>query len=1280
MPPKPKGKDGSAIRIDSALTGIDRWIWPEWSEADISAEKWESGGGTTGGKKPEKGKSATPSYFEDPDGQPVLPRSLAEKCRQWRRIPDIYLKGGATTVFEELTPHNPISILQSNTHLLYSPYIRYLIGSIKSLQSFCLSTDGLEEWRPWSLIYSLNKPGGKEHKPLVNPSGKYICKLFWCGKWRKIVVDDAIPCDEDGTPLLIVSDNLNEIWPLIISKALLKLSALSLSTRSPEIPEWHIITGLTSWMPEYFTDNVKVTWDLLTNHLPSWCRSSGPPATPQVDAKKDKKSTKKKDDAPNLASDGTYPLFCLANIELQSGCDSDTDTSHPAWIIKTRDKPLKEPSPPPEIPKWKLVRPQAEVLQLLDDIEKAKIPHRWCQVRSPLKISEDMSEDTTTNPEGQGEGADEAEAETYSPDGSEWIRIDDLADKPKKIVIFHRQTNPNYYHQHEYLPAIKENIKGVNYKYLLTDAKSDNVNVIISFNTQNTKNEWNSLTQDASNQSLNSDTPELTDQETDQVDSEAAIRLHDKTMEQQESSTLHIQKYSLLKYIQKPEEIIAIQSYCQGSIRFTLPKGRNVLRLELAARYVSTIDLMIEKHENDLIQFGTLDKIIPYAANWPFSWEQFGKGLIQNVKNIVDSLGDQVAIKEAIHALARTLGTTENKDLWSRFRCAFYRLASDLLGDSAIPEDLGALRLIFQDCVPSLGPQPYFPQVKTAMNAEDSQESMSVEDLSNHLRGISVKALTAASMIARNWRGASCRKNINALSGQSAGAIRRRTSAKNRMEHLFSKFDDKVHETIVKLLMLESDWPNIQLKSLARDSPHTFSLSSLEGKFPPIHDEWGIIFMESINVKTETELFPFFTEIGTDPIYCRTRIRLIDGNSGKELSTMLRRVNPVKVKPGKYILIGEVESSDETVAGSWKMQLISSPLAQNLIEQREASFVAKTETGFYIPPTPATYEPGLLFRYNITINSETSILSSFHLSCNGPDAKLKLILKRRNEEIFVVGGQGSVLIPACEFEVSQSDSTFGKELSDQKSLARTNSRTSKAAKSSNSADSVASSEYVIEGYCTGGWILSPEEEQWVEKLRSEEENEARVFQDLVGKGSSSSVPDEPTKKSEKKKSSSKVNSPDTQSEQATWLLKIFAEQDHSDLIDLKLDTSRKESVRAMKLAWESAEPGRHLKGHQARIAYLNSFEESGDPIPTVDQLMQKAKKGSLPENPETAIQNFAERRAAVEEYRRLEEEERKNDLVNTQKEYEELNERENRILDQINFSLQMSPKPPSESR
>ena len=53
----------------------------------------------------------------------------------------------------------------------------------------------------------------------------------------------------------------------------------------------------------------------------------------------------------------------------------------------------------------------------------------------------------------------------------------------------------NYYHQNEYLPAVEESIKGVNYKYLLTDTKTDDVNVIITFNIQNTKNEWNGIAQ-----------------------------------------------------------------------------------------------------------------------------------------------------------------------------------------------------------------------------------------------------------------------------------------------------------------------------------------------------------------------------------------------------------------------------------------------------------------------------------------------------------------------------------------------------------------------------------------------------------------------------------------------------------------------------------------------------------------------------------------------------------------------------------------------------------------
>jgi len=157
----------------------------------------------------------------------------------------------------------------------------------------------------------MNKTGGKEHKPLVNPNGKYVVKLYWVGKWRKVVVDDSIPCDINGAPLLITSSNSNEIWPLVLSKALLKLTALALSPRNREIPEFNIVTALTGWIHEVLSGSCNSTWDLLKNNMPMF--SPEPVHTPATEDKgKDKgKDKKKKDDG--AASKMT--AFCLAELE-----------------------------------------------------------------------------------------------------------------------------------------------------------------------------------------------------------------------------------------------------------------------------------------------------------------------------------------------------------------------------------------------------------------------------------------------------------------------------------------------------------------------------------------------------------------------------------------------------------------------------------------------------------------------------------------------------------------------------------------------------------------------------------------------------------------------------------------------------------------------------------------------------------------------------------------------------------------------------------------------------
>ena len=46
------------------------------------------------------------------------------------------------------------------------------------------------------------------------------------GAWRKVTVDDWMPFDEEGKLLLPATPNENELWPMLLSKALIKVASL----------------------------------------------------------------------------------------------------------------------------------------------------------------------------------------------------------------------------------------------------------------------------------------------------------------------------------------------------------------------------------------------------------------------------------------------------------------------------------------------------------------------------------------------------------------------------------------------------------------------------------------------------------------------------------------------------------------------------------------------------------------------------------------------------------------------------------------------------------------------------------------------------------------------------------------------------------------------------------------------------------------------------------------------------------------------------------------------
>jgi len=46
------------------------------------------------------------------------------------------------------------------------------------------------------------------------------------GCWRKVIIDDLMPFDNEGNLLLPATSMSHELWPMLLTKALLKVAAL----------------------------------------------------------------------------------------------------------------------------------------------------------------------------------------------------------------------------------------------------------------------------------------------------------------------------------------------------------------------------------------------------------------------------------------------------------------------------------------------------------------------------------------------------------------------------------------------------------------------------------------------------------------------------------------------------------------------------------------------------------------------------------------------------------------------------------------------------------------------------------------------------------------------------------------------------------------------------------------------------------------------------------------------------------------------------------------------
>ncbi|XP_056873061.1 androglobin isoform X5 [Takifugu flavidus] len=356
----------AAASCESLGSGSRFPIWPEWSDVEISKEKWDS-----------SNKSHNAPYFEDPEGKLSLPALL--NVHSWKRPTD-FIINKAPLVVED---HSTFDLIASSEHLLCSELMRWIIAEIYIVWNVCNCTpSGEDGWRPWEHIYSLCKPMNG-HLPLYNSYGKYVIRLYWMGCWRKITVDDSMPFSEANQLLLPASACQSELWPMLLAKALLKVANTNIGPEScGKMGELNFIHMLTGWIPEVRTItslHVKETWDFLRGSVPEFqhpderlSEMKPPAAAPAAEREPGFNKSplpgpeRSKGSAEIVVCASYYPLHPYGSSRGIGRMNVSSEVlrqyglsllhSHIVLLTRTRACPLEQPVQPPPVPRWKLIR------------------------------------------------------------------------------------------------------------------------------------------------------------------------------------------------------------------------------------------------------------------------------------------------------------------------------------------------------------------------------------------------------------------------------------------------------------------------------------------------------------------------------------------------------------------------------------------------------------------------------------------------------------------------------------------------------------------------------------------------------------------------------------------------------------------------------------------------------------------------------------------------------------------------------------------------------------
>ncbi|XP_061756562.1 androglobin isoform X2 [Nerophis ophidion] len=659
--------------------------------------------------------------------------------------------------------------------------------------------------------------------------------------------------------------------------------------------------------------------------------------------------------------------------------------------------------------------------------------------------------------------------------------------------------------------------------------------------------------------------------------------------------------------------IVTIETNSSQASLLRLPLGRHVLSFHINAELGYHVHLW----SKTLFFFGDEDSIMSHCTKESLRFTEKATAIMRGLSKLVAVFNDRHGKKPLIRKNFEKMYCPADKtpiEKWhihKAFSLALYVMLCDALDRRMTPLERFAVMALTAD--PSLlarAPKAHSPSLhldsKPPENWNSSQPT--------------AEEVEAATVLQAAFRSRLVRRVLR--SSKSVGKDNIQIAAV--LSDMWSKVgsDADKHATSLLRNMFEFSDKYTKFSSCQLDEWTKIVFADYSVVIPEKANSWLLLFREVFFFTKETLLLP---KVYCPVRYCR--LHIINNDTGEELTKLITRVQPHLYQPNMngYTFVAEVMTLELPPAGAkWTMRLTGTrePLPKLSQPTTLSTFSEQEFQDYYIPNNR-----NIICSYAVKVT--TPVAATLHFQTSSPSVMIRLFIMDHESEMASATGQGVAVIPVFNFLPSKEEEPIAPSCaveeenqnisptpeneinvldgSQQEEEGSTSGKSDFAADHSPPPTWLPEHKYLVRAeVLRQSWDLD-ESQLAFAHLLSYRETQVFFPEEVIESTSDMSsneeqCPDPPkaNRKVEEEKTNGSCSSEDTSLDltKANFMLRVAVDKSQAESIEVKKDTERIEQIKAIKRAWEAAEPGRAAKAWKLRLNWLSQFlPPTSDDVP-----------------------------------------------------------------------------------